>query len=242
MDTGLRIISSQIVFAYRRNPDVRKRIFEFEDNLKNKFKTPFRSITIPDEIEPDIPRFEAQSIYDHSKLQVSQTRITLASGFDDEYKKDSSKVLSYLTDKSESLSGLAEVESMEFVAFIVDLVIYKEYKELNSFLKENTGVQAIDENCKDFSLLYSKVFKENYYLNVKISKFTEQEFNIHPETKGPRPTGKINHGISVILDFNSKPYFEKNQKFDKSLNTSIRKEIFDLINSKSIEDYLKGQL
>lgn len=242
MDDRLRIINSQIVFAFRRNPDVRKRIFEFEDTLKSKFKVPFRPITIPDEIEPDIPRFESQSLFDHSKLQVSQTRITLATGFDEMFKIDSSKVHSYLMDKCESLSGLAESENMEFLAFVVELGYYLDATLLNSYLKVNTGVEAIDPNCKDFSLLYSKVFKENYYLNVKISKFLEQELRVHPETGGLRPTGHMNQGISIILDLNSKPYFENNQRFDQSLYIYIQEEIFNLINSKKIEDYLKGNL
>jgi hypothetical protein len=236
MDTGIRIINSQIVFAYRRNLNIRKRIFEFEDVLKNKFKVPFRPVTIPDEIEPNIPRFEAQSINDHSKLQVSQTSITLATSFDDQFKTDSSRIQSYLTDKYESLKGLAETEEVEFVAYIVELGVYKDSEELNRYLK------AIGDDCKDFSLLYSKVYKGNYYLNVKISKFTEQQLTMHPETGGLRPTGKVDQGISIILDFNSRPYFEKNQKFEGSLHSDISQKIFELINSKSIEDYLKGEL
>ncbi len=242
MDTGLRIINSQIVFAFRRNPNVRKRIFEFEDALKTKFKVPFRPVTIPDEIEPNIPRFESQSLSDHSKLQVSQTRITLATSFDDQFKTDSSKVQSYLTDKCDSLKGLAETENMEFVAYIIELGVYKQAESLNSYLKEFTGALAIGDDCKDFSLLYSKVYKENYYLNVKISKFAEQEVSIHPETGGLRPTAQVNQGVSIILDFNSRPHFDQNQRFEKSLNSDIREEIFNLINTKKIEDYLKGEL
>lgn len=242
MENGIRIINSQIVFSYRRNLNIRRRIFEFEDVLNNKFRVPFRPVTIPDDIEPNIPRFEAQSIHGHSKLQVSQTSITLATSFDDQFKSDSSKIQSYLTEKYESLKGLAETEGVEFIAYIVELGVFKDSEELNSYLKENTGALAIGQDCKDFSLLYSRVYQQNYYLNVKISKFTEEQLTIHPETGGLRPTGRINHGISVIIDFNSRPYFEKNQRFDSSLHSDIREKIFELINNKSIKDYLKGEL
>jgi hypothetical protein len=64
--------SSQIVIAYDRNMGVRKRVFDFEEALKEKFKTPFRTVAVPDELDPNIPRFETQSQHNHSQLQVSQ--------------------------------------------------------------------------------------------------------------------------------------------------------------------------
>lgn len=242
MDNSLHITNSQIVFSFRRNPEIRKRIFEFEDSLKGEFRVPFRSIAMPDDIEPEIPRFESQSLHGHSRIQVSQTRITLATNYNELFKPNYKQVEEYILNKCSLVSKLAESENMDFVAYVIELVVYMEEREVNPFIKENTGTIAISPDCKDFSLLYSKLFKSDFYLNVRCSKFTEQELVINNETNSLRPTGKLKYGISVVLDFNTKPFFEKNKKFEKGLYESINEEVFNIINMKKVESFLKGDL
>lgn len=242
MDNRLYIANSQIVFSFRRNLEIRKRIFEFEDALKDEFKIPFRAFAIPDDIDPNIPRFESQSLHSHSRIQVSQTRIIFATKYNDQFKLNYKQVENYIENKFNLISKLTESEKMNFVAYIVELGIHMNEKELNPFIKKNTGVFAINDTCRDFSLLYSKEYKSDFYLNIKCSKFVEQEMKLHEESKSFRPTGNIKHGISVVLDINSKPFFDKNKKFDTSLNGKIKEEVFQIINLKRIEDYLKGEI
>lgn len=242
MDKKLHIANSQIVFSYRRNLDIRKRIFEFEDYLRNEFKVPFRTVAIPDEIDPNIPRFESQSIHGHSRLQVAQTRITLATNYNEVFKLDYNQVKEYLNKKCSLLSSLVKYEKIDFIAYIIELGIHMEESEINTFIKENTGAIAIKESCRDFSLLYSQEFLEHFYINVKCSKFTEQELLLHKETNTLRPSGNVKHGISAVLDINSRPYFEKNKKFNESLYSEIERETFKIINTKSIEDFLQGNI
>ncbi len=124
---------------------------------------------------------------------------------------------------------------MNFVAYVIELGVYMREEEVNPFIKENTGATAIKNDCKDFSLLYSKEFKSDFYLNVKCSKFAEQELALHDETKTLRPTGKLKHGISVVLDINTKPFFEKNKTFNKDLYECINNEAFGIINTKTVD-------
>jgi hypothetical protein len=242
MNNRFHIASSQIIFSFRRNLEIRKRVFEFEDSLKGEFKIPFRVIAIPDEIDPNIPRFESQSLHGHSHLQVSQTRITLATSYNEEFRSNYLEVEDYITRKCKLISSLAEAENMDFIAYVIELNMHMDESEINSFVRQNTGAIAITESCRDFSLLYSKEHKDNFYFNITNSKFTEQELLLHNETKTLRPTGKAKNGISVVLDVNTRPYFEKNKQFDKSLYISTKKEVFNLINTKNIEDFLKGNL
>lgn len=242
MDNRLYIANSQIVFSFRRNPEIRKRVFEFEDSLKDEFKIPFRSVAVPDDFDPNIPRFESQSIHGHSKIQVSQTKITLATNYNELFKLDYNQVKEYILNKCNLTSKLVESENMDFVAYVIELGVYMDEDKINTFIKKNTGAIAINNDCRDFSLLYSKVYKSDFYLNVKCSKFTEQELVLHNETKTLRPTGKLKHGISVVLDINTKPYFENNKKFEKGLYDKINKEVFDLINTKRVESFLKGDI
>lgn len=242
MDNRLYIANSQIVFSFRRDPEIRKRVFEFEDSLKGEFKIPFRTVALPEDFDPNIPRFESQSIHGYSRIQVSQTRITLATNYNELFKLDYAHVKEYLLNKCNLISKLAESENMDFIAYVIELGVYMEEDKINTFIKENTGAFAIKDDCKDFSFLYSKVYKSDFYLNIKCSKFTEQELVLHNETKTLRPTGKLKHGISIVLDINTKPYFEINKKFDKGLYDKINKEIFNIIKTKRVESFLKGDI
>lgn len=241
MNTNLRILNSQIVFSYKRNSEIRKKVFEYEDTLKSEFRTPFRLTNIPEELDPNLPRFETSSINDHSKLLVSQTRISLVTKYDKNFESDFSSVKTYLTERCNSLKGLAEKEEMEFVAFVVELGIYMDEKLINKFLRTHIGANAISDECLEFSLLYSKLYENNYYLNVKASKFTEQEIIIN-QSNEIQTSGTPKKGISIILDINSKPCFENKSGFNTSLFSDISEKIFTLITTKRLEDYLKGQL
>ncbi|SFF02363.1 hypothetical protein SAMN05444380_12740 [Thermophagus xiamenensis] len=242
MKDNLYIDNSQIVFSFARNMEIRKRLFEFEDALKDEFKVPFITVAIPDELDPNIPRFKSQSQNGHSKIEVSQSRITLATKYDEKFKLDHHQIEKYIRAKVANLSKLADSENINFIGYIIELGIYLEPSHINDFLRENTGAFSIKEDCKDFSIYYSKNYKLDFYLNVKCSKFKEQKLILHNETKTLRPTGQFNHGISIILDVNTKPFFERHRTFEKSLYDKLNKTVFEIINTKSIEAYLKGEI
>lgn len=238
METQLR--SSQIVITYSRNLGIRKKVFEFEEALGEEFKTPFRTVAIPDEIDPNIPRFESQSKHNHSQLQVSQNRISLATNFDGKLNKDD--IRDYLINKRRSISKLAESENINFIAYVLDLAYIFPKEEINSLIQKNTGAFAVNEDCRDFTFLYSREYNENYYLNITCSKFSEKEVVVEPKNNQIRETDNVRHGISVKVDLNTKYYFEKNSKFNDHLYSSLEEEVFDLINKKELTDYLKGNI
>jgi len=221
---------------------IRKRIFEFEDNLKSEFKIPFRAFTVPDDMDPNIPRFESESIHGHSRLQVSQSRVTLATNYNDEFKLDYDQVEHYIDNKCKLLSDLVESENVEFIAYIIELGVFMNPESINKFMKKHTGVIAISDDCIDFSLLYSMKHKEDYFINVKSSKFTQKELLLHQESKSLRPTGKEKFGISIVLDINTRPLFLKKMNFDNSLYESLKDEVFNVIKEKNVEQFLKGDL
>lgn len=239
MDPTLHIKSSQIVYNFSQNLNIRKRIFEFEDGLKDEFSTPFRSNSIPDNVDPNIARFEGVSIHKHTRLKVSQVRATIATSYNSDM-RSYKEIETYIDNKCSNLYKLLQNEKLEFVAFILELYIEMEPEKINTYLKEATEVKAIGTDCLDFSLLYSKPYKDDFYLNVKISKFSEQKMKI----EGNRliPAGKSMHGISVILDINSKLSFLKTGNYEQKLFNSLKQEVFSLINTKSLQDYTKGNI
>lgn len=233
------IANSQIVFTFERNFDIRKRIFEFEEILKEEFYTPFQNYAIPDEIEPNIPRFEAVSKHHHSKLQVFQNKITLTTSYEDNYKNDFNEVENYVDNKYNLICKLIENEDIKFIAYIIELGEFYDENSLNKLIKENTGLNSINESTIDFSLLFSREFKNDFYLNINISKF---RLNKSIDKTSEDNNVEQNTGLSVIVDINTKLHFNNKNDFDKNLNNKIKEEVFEIIKRKNIEDYLKGNL
>lgn len=235
-----KLRSSQIVIAYSRNMEIRKRVFEFEEALGEKFKTPFRTAAIPDEFDPNIPRFESQSKHNHSQLKVSQNRISLATNFDGKLEED--KIKDYLLEKRKSISNLVDSENVNFIAYVLEIIYIIEEEAINPLLKKHTGAKAINDDCKDFTILYSGVFKEVFYLNIVCSKFTERELLVDSSSGNLKETKKTRQGISVKVDLNTKHYFEKNSKFDNHLYDLLEETVFEIIKEKELKDYLTGIL
>lgn len=238
MNLELRIVNSQIIFGYARNINIRKRVFEFEEKLKTSFKIPFNVISIPDEIDPNIPRFESSSKHGFSKLQVSQHRVNFSTGFNEAFTKD--KVAEYLKEKKYLLTSLLKDEKSEFVAYVIELHCFPPKSNINNILKINTGAKVIDDSLIDFSLSYSKVYSDNYFVNVKCSKIKFEKRTL--DSNRIEQNKEIHEGISVILDINSKPSFNALGKFDENLYTNIDDLVFDILNKKSLEDFLQGNI
>lgn len=240
MSKQFEIINSQVIFAYQRSLNIRKRQFEFEDALNNFFNAPFNSIAISDDQDGNIPRFEAQSKHGFSKLQTSQFRTNLITNFRDEYKFDLEKVSSYLSERISILKTLIQNEKLQFCAFIIELGFeFNSNDEINEILKEYSGAKCLNQKTNDFSLLYSKEYSEDYFLNVKCSKYTEGSYKI---IEGELvKDGEIqNQGISVILDINSKLAFNKNKNYTVDIIDDLEKETFKMLSSYKLEDYLEG--
>lgn len=238
MSLELSIVNSQIVLGYARNINIRKRVFEFEEKLSNTFKTPFKVISIPDEVDPNIPRFETSSKHGFSKLQVSQHRINLSTTVNNFTKIE---VSSYLKEKQDLLTDLARKESSEFIAYVIEFRCYPSEDKINTILKNNTGANVIDDELREFSISYSRLYKNNYFINVKCSKVIEEEIKVEKKTNKVIDR-KQRLGISIILDINSKPLFYNTKKFDNLIYKKIHGVVFDVVNNKSLEDFLQGNI
>lgn len=242
MDSDIYIANSQIVFAFKRNYGIRRRVFEFEDKVNEFFKVPFKTISVSDNENENIPRFESISHNEHSKIQVSQSRITLITHYDEKFRPNIMEVREYLSNRFELLKPLAQSEELQFVAYIIELGSIFDKNKLNTFIKENTGAYAVTDKCRDFQLLYSIKYKENYFLNIRNSKFAKDEYKLDSQTNTLKPTGNKQHGISVIVDINSRPYFQKHQTVNEEIFQNIEYYTFTLIDISEIKDYLQGNI
>jgi|GEM_PF-2222703 len=242
MAGNFEIINSQVIFAYQRSLDIRKRQFEFEEKLKDIFNIPFRNFAIGDDQDGNIPRFEGISKHGFSKLQTTQFSTNLITNFKDDYSADIKKVGAYLSERISLLKGLVKSENNKFSAFVIELGFeFGSDAEINKILKENTGAHCLTIDTNDFSLSYSQKYKDDYFLNIKISKYTEGKFKIVDSELVPDGSEQ-KKGISIILDINSKLAFRNNKDYGVDIVDSLEKETFQILSTYTLEDYLKGNI
>ena len=236
------IINSQVIFVYQRALNIRKRQFEFEDALKGLFKVPFVNIAIPDDQDGNIPRFEASSKHGFSKLQVSQFRTNLITNFEDKYRIDVDLIKGYLSERIPKLKRILKQEKSNFVAFIIELGFQIDAQDkINNILKRYSGANCINEGTNNFSISYSREYKEDYYINVKCSKYTEGKFKFE-DGRMVSVGDEQKNGISVILDINSKLAHNKKKEYDFDIVDSLEKETFEILKTYKLEDYLQGNI
>lgn len=234
-----QVVSTQFVTEIEANPLIRKRVFEFEEKLSLFFNTPFRTIPLPDNLDPSLPRFESQSIHGHSILQVSGTRLTMNTNYKENYHDDIGKISEYIFERVPVFNDLLKVEKKLFIALIFELAFEVEQGEINNLFKTHSGLTAITEDTIDAHLLYSKPFANKYYINVKCSKFINEQFKFE-ENKLLKQNQK--YGITVNLDINSRLHQNKGHNFDDNLVSDISDLIFALIKNNDLSNYLSGEI
>lgn len=239
MNSGTKILNSQLIFVYRRNIDIRRQIFELENLLGSDFQLPFKLINIPDEINPDFPRIETFSIGDHSRLQISQTRIDLGTRFDDKFNENFEMVFNYMRDKWRILYAVARDANIQYSACVLSFIYYMDKLKINNFLKEHTGAYVISDSLRDFSIRFSIEFKNSYYLNIQASKITEEKIYLAGKSKEPFETL---YGIEFIVDLNTKLEFENSNKFNEVCNDQLLNNIEEFINNHEITDLINGNI
>lgn len=228
-DPEFKIINSKVVFNYETNFSIRKRVFEFEESLQHLFVTPFPTVPVPDNVDPNIPRFEANSTNRHSKLQVGPIYTNLITEYDSQFNTDYETIKSYLTERIELLSNLLDSEKHTYIGYVLSIVY--ELEEVNDFMKKNTGLNAIKENTVDIHIYYSFPVKNNYFLNIKINKVTLQDSE-----------GRERFGIGVEVDINSKYSLRRGIEFNRSMFASALSTLFNIVGNNKLVNYANGDI
>ncbi len=224
-----QIINSKVVFNYETNFSIRKRVFEFEDSLKHLFKIPFSTIPIPDDSNPEIPRFEASSINEHSKLQVGPLYTELITNYDDQFNTDYRTIRNYLMERIDLLSSLLNAEKHTYIGYVLSIVYLLD--GVNEFMKNNTGLYLIGENTVDIHVYYSFPVQDSYFLNVKITKVTIRDNE-----------GKEQYGINVELDVNSKYSLRSGVDFNEDMFANALTTLFNIVSNNQLANYANGDI
>jgi len=246
LETPLHINRVQCAFVYQRELDIRKKAFEFENKLTEYFnRQPFSIIGVPDDADPNIPRFECRYKGDH--LTVSQMRAVWEISFHDNIPIENIETI--ISKRINSFSNILQVQVKKilFAGIIIDSdSIFENENDILTLFKENTKATFLDnKNLKEYTIHYSVVYKENFFLNIKCSKALKVEHKI--TINRDRRTGEIKKGnsfncLNLLLDINTKPLGTKEHAFDIKYVSELIENSLLLLSKTSIENYLRGNI
>lgn len=227
----------QFVSVFERNKSIREKVFDYERAMTTLPK-PFKIITVPDDEDPNIPRF--QSGNKKQSLEVTQQRLTL--DINTEGLQGTKKIQEILDNRLNELRPLILKEKILFVAFILHIrYLYGDESKIYEHFKEYSKAKAAEAtDLLGFSLFYAKPYIQKYFLNVNCERFQETvlEGKVGQELK--EVENKI--GINVVLDMNTRYQITKKIPFEESFIENLKNDIFTLIDNNQLSNFLSGEI
>lgn len=237
----MNIISTQVIFVHDRNTDIRRRVFKDEDILSDMFTLPFNQIAVPNEIFPELPRFEAVSKKKFSQYSVSQTRTTFSTSYSEEFSKNIDHILKYLNERIPLIKEASKDEKIQYCGFICEMHFQID-GDVNDYLRKEANIKFSNEKMRDFSFYYSFPYDNDRFINIKITKSKLDEVQFDDKSQQLVKTGNTLKGINVILDMNTKLAY-MNEKTN-SINDidSLEQAVFSFVKNKNCNDFLNGEI
>ena len=222
----------------------------YEEKLKSNFIVPFFVVNgLPEGADPSITRFLANSLGGHSKVEISQNKITLTTNFDANFCFDIDKIIQYLLEKSEFLKQVIEPGKVTFMGIVINFDTMFEEAEILPYLAKLTGLNFLQSGVRDFTYRYSKIYNNDYVANVTVTKFQKVTFNIPMATaltgipvQLKPEEGKTDTGITITIDINNKILLQKGQRFDINNLNAFFKPFDSLIKNSTLDDLVVGNL
>lgn len=230
----VRYIQNSFSINFARRSDIRRKANDFEDALKEKLEGHYgqpQVISVPDELDPEIPRLIFSSRYGFSQIIVSQISVTLNVTYSPDWQIAIEKGREYLLQRINVLYEalpLVSITQPYFVGLTTrarlssmadDSSILRHISQL--FLRDSQT-----ENLYDIELKLTSVHDKRFFSNITIHNYRIWQF-AEPQQGIVRLSGnKANaRGIEFIGDFNDRYAFNENP--DYFSESSIAVEIID---------------
>lgn len=240
-----KYLFSEQTFVTSLQTDIRKKAFEFEQNLKGQYKSPI-ILPIPDNfIDPEAPRFILESNHGYSRIIASQTKIQLQVTYDKNFWYDYEKVFSYYKSHSKTLSEVIDKNcggDILFAGISLKLLYETQENDVVKNLSDKFLKDSPEKYYRDINFRFALPYKEKYYLNVHISnnrEYSKDENKLVEPGREHAPSLSslklISQGVLCVLDFNNRLEYNNTEKYKFSFSTID--SLFEVL-----EDFTKNRL
>jgi hypothetical protein len=236
-----KYISSSFSIKHKRNLSIRREANNIEDIFKDKYLPP-NVFSIPEEIEPGMPRVTIESKNGHSQILFSQTSIDFNAIYTDEYISDYGKCMNYFRDRIKMITNAIskmKVEDIYYVGMINNInfeTAESEEKIIEHLVSKFGGGVNKNRNYYDFSQKVAHIDEDKYFINLSFGNYRTYDMqkngNIIPEIARFDDSLLVAKGISVNIDINNR--FEFNVKGMTLTDKNVFDETEKIINKSEI--------
>lgn len=216
-----RVVSSAIALTFPRQDDIRRRANDFEDLLKDDFGQP-QVVNVPDEINPDLPRFLFAAKDERSLISVSQTIIQQNIVFPEDVPLELGGVTTHvLTQYPVLFKMLGKLKDVHPYFFGMTTTVHiptqsaeKEYLPVfaRAFLKEPES-----KGYHDLYIKWTNTKQKLYYDSTTITNYRTYTLQVTPGTIPRVPMNAVTeHGIEITGDYNDRLGFNEKPRYQTS--------------------------
>jgi hypothetical protein len=223
-----RYIQNSFAITFPRYLQIRRRANDFEDFFKEHFSGHYgqpQVISVPDELDPEVPRMIFSSKHGFSQILISQIGMTLNVTYSPEWQIDISKGKNYLDERTLAIYQLHDLLDGLPLLFSgltskVRIPMSVTEAEIIGHIQKHFIHGLKDRNIYDINMKVTKVINENYFSNLTIQNYRSWKL-VNGNGIPSLPINKADEkGIEIIGDFNDRYSYNEKKEYRSSKETS----------------------
>ncbi len=225
-----KFIQNGFSVIFPRQPLIRRLANAFEDRLKGLYVQP-QIISVPDDLDPEVPRMVFGSKHGYSQIIVSQISISLSIAYSPDWQLDILKGRQYLLDRVSTVFDLLALLDQVKPCFSglttrANLASKVTDKETIARLSGTFLAQIPLEDVDEFQIKIARVVDARFYSNVTVQNYRTWRLG-EPKQGVARMSRQntVERGVQVLGDFNDRYAFNESEDYYTSLDTA--KEIIE---------------
>ncbi len=214
----MKIVNTLFNVVFPTHPNIRKKVFNLEDTLKDFFVTPFNLIQIPEDAPFDIPRIVASSKNGHTQMTISLNNLQIQTNFDENYSSNWEQCCEYINKRVNSLFPFMEehilMEGFLYSGFSATL-IFEDIKNPSEHIFEHFFKFKTENKLSDIGCKLTFLIEDTFYVNISLNNFKLMNSG----------TNKINFDkevLGVVVDVNDRYKYNKSPDYRSDKTTSLK--------------------
>ncbi|KAF0135074.1 MAG: Uncharacterized protein FD145_212 [Candidatus Saganbacteria bacterium] len=215
-----KYIESAINIVFDRQSGIRRKANEFEDLLKGKYSQP-DIISVPDDLDPEVPRMIFTSTHGYSRIIATQVNISLNVRYsEDEWQNNIDKGKEYMEERIPILFGLLAKLSpdvrVNYCGFNTRtrLLFSDSDKEfIGVLIKKYFNESISTEDLFELRLKKVKMIEQKYFSNIEISMYKKWNIEEIKKTKKFDTRNIAEKALDIFIDYNDKFAFNHTDNY-----------------------------
>lgn len=224
-----RIVQSNFSIKFPRQILIRRSINDIEDIFQDKYLRP-TLISIPDEVEPALPRISMQAINGHSTISFSQISVDFIVNYDENFNSNYDLCEEYLNSRLLLILNSLEKLSIDQVLYLGISTRFESHYNSDKEIINNLTNKLLKLNYEDqvYDLSHKVTFIEDdtYFTNLEIGNYRTYNLNTLGvpimEFVSFEKLKLEKQGLFVNLDINSRYHYNITGKYT-TIDDSLKK-------------------